>query len=91
MDNIQIKIIEQFPERLEYLNTDQKLIVNGRMADYHYRQDLLRKLLDSEDPEINQSISNALRDMVRDTCEHNRPTWNDCFDCQEIDHLLFED
>lgn len=75
-------------ERIQRLNPEQQAIAQAREVRRHERSKLYIKLLDP-DPDVQQSVFDALRDMDDPECEHGRHYVKHCIACGEIDHLMF--
>lgn len=75
-------------ERIARLTPEQQVIAQARERDRHERFKLIEKLADP-DPEVQQSVFDALRDMDGFECEHGRSYAKHCLACGAIDHGLF--
>ena len=75
-------------ERIKRLNPEQQIIAQTREVQRHARAKLYIKLLDP-DPDVQQSVFDALRDMDNWECEHGRHYVKHCLACGEMDHLMF--
>lgn len=74
-------------EKLAKLDSSQKEIVLKREEKRKERFKLIEKV--GDDVEVNQQVFNALLNMDRDFCEHDKSIWLSCASCEEIDKLLF--
>ena len=75
-------------ERIAKLTPEQQVIANARERERHDRLKLIHKLSDP-DPEVQQQVFDALRDMDGFECEHGRSYAKHCLACGAIDHGLF--
>ena len=75
-------------ERLARLNDEQRAIVLKREEKRAIRLGLVARLKEN-DPDVHEMVFNALKNMDDDMCEHDRPVWDDCLACGQINYLLF--
>lgn len=75
-------------ERILRLTPEQRAIVQAREVQRKERFKLFEKLRDP-DPDVQQYVFDALRDMDSYECEHERNYVKHCLACGAIDHGMF--